>query len=637
MGSDQHAQQAGSSSFADLQRTLSSPPEYSRSYIIEDDVSESGSDALNSVIPETHDSRTLVLCFDGTGDQFDDDNSNVVQLFSMLKKDDWRQQLVYYQSGIGTYNIPQVARPWMAKLERVVDSMVGMNLHVHVMTGYEFIMQNYQSGDKICLFGFSRGAYTARALAGMIHKVGLLPRYNHQQVPFAYKMYSREDARGWKQASAFKKAFSIDVDVEFLGVCLTLDTVSSVGFIPRRLPFTTSNTSVRFFRHALALDEHRARFVPNFWHRTTKKEEDMLWGTGMRKGWMPKSHTVGRKRAHTVHKPESGVHLHVREVKARMEDASGGDGAGAGAGAGAAAGAEGDVGETVDGGEGKGTANGKKRKIDVHPSDSTAMMQQMEQLYNTGNHGSDVQEVWFAGCHCGVFISKKVLSGTSFICLCQSVIMGHGLFVLLLSCILFFPQLAARLFIGQPMHHFGLLSTFLLSHSLPYNHISLLFILTNLLLFRRWRRRRPQRNTQLPLSHPLRWMIRQCFLTGTGIMFHREMLKDVGLDPDSLYPMVRPRPPMRMTRRQLGAGDDTGAGTAGSSSNPTNTTNITRTQRLRSIFLEDFIDEEEEDVKDILSDIHDELKTVKAWWLLEVLPQKVKYQDENDKWVERIA
>ncbi|KAF5337742.1 hypothetical protein D9758_016028 [Tetrapyrgos nigripes] len=460
--------------------------------------------------------------------------------FSMLKKDDWRQQLVYYQSGIGTYNIPQVARPWMAKLERVMDSMVGMNLHVHVMTGYEFIMQNYQSGDKICLFG--------------IHKVGLLPRYNHQQVPFAYKMYSREDARGWKQASAFKKAFSIDVDVEFLGVW---DTVSSVGFIPRRLPFTTSNTSVRFFRHALALDEHRARFVPNFWHRTTKKEEDMLWGTGMRRGWMPKSHTVGRKRAHTVHtvhKPESGVHLHVREVKARMEDASGGDRAGAGAGAGAAAGAEGDVGETVDGGEGEGTANGKKRKIDVHPSDSTAMMQQMEQLYNTGNHGSNVQEVWFAGCHCDV---------------------GGG--------------------------------------AVP-------------------------NETRNSLSRiPLRWMIRQCFLTGTGIMFHREMLKDVGLDPDSLYPMVRPRPPMRMTRRQLGAGDDTGAGTAGSSSNPTNTTNITRTQRLRSIFLEDFIDEEEEDVKDILSDIHDELKTVKAWWLLEVLPQKVKYQDENDKWVERIA
>ena len=49
-------------------------------------------------------------------------------------------------------------------------------------------MQNYEANDKICIFGFSRGAYTARALAGMLHKVGLLPRCNHQQVPFAYAM-----------------------------------------------------------------------------------------------------------------------------------------------------------------------------------------------------------------------------------------------------------------------------------------------------------------------------------------------------------------------------------------------------------------------------------------------------------------
>lgn len=75
-----------------------------------------------------------------------------------------------------------------------------------------------QAGDKICIFGFSRGAYTARSLAGMLHKVGLLPAGNHQQVPFAYKMYNRCDDAGWKQSVAFKKAFSINVDIEFVGV-----------------------------------------------------------------------------------------------------------------------------------------------------------------------------------------------------------------------------------------------------------------------------------------------------------------------------------------------------------------------------------------------------------------------------------
>jgi hypothetical protein len=115
-------------------------------------------------------------------------------------------------------------------------------------------------------------------------------------------------------------------------------------------------------------------------------------------------------------------------------------------------------------------------------------------------------------------------------------------------------------------------------------------------------------------------------------MFHREMLKDVGLDPDTLYPMVRPRPPMRMTRRQLDASHASGSEGIASTSR-----SLTRTHRLRSIFLEDFVDEEEEDLKDILSDSHDELKNVKAWWLLEMLPQKVKFQDENDNWVEKIA
>ncbi|KAK1231613.1 hypothetical protein PQX77_005258 [Marasmius sp. AFHP31] len=127
------------------------------------------SPSLDDVIPEVdeHRHRTLVLCFDGTGDQFDDDNSNVVNFFSMLQKDDPKLQLVYYQAGIGTYTIPQIAKPMAAKFSKMLDMMIGIHLDAHVMSGYEFLMQNYEAGDKICIFGFSRGAYTARALAGM--------------------------------------------------------------------------------------------------------------------------------------------------------------------------------------------------------------------------------------------------------------------------------------------------------------------------------------------------------------------------------------------------------------------------------------------------------------------------------------
>lgn len=58
----------------------------------------------------------------------------------------------------------------------------------------------------------------SNSLAGMLHKVGLLPTCNHQQVPFAYKMYTQADDDGWKMSNAFKRTFSIDVDIEFLGV-----------------------------------------------------------------------------------------------------------------------------------------------------------------------------------------------------------------------------------------------------------------------------------------------------------------------------------------------------------------------------------------------------------------------------------
>ena len=83
-----------------------------------------------------------VMCFDGTGDAFDGDNSNVVQLFSMLKKGDKNQQLVYYQAGIGTYTIPQIATPFYANISKTIDLMFANNLNHHVMGGYEFLMEN---------------------------------------------------------------------------------------------------------------------------------------------------------------------------------------------------------------------------------------------------------------------------------------------------------------------------------------------------------------------------------------------------------------------------------------------------------------------------------------------------------------
>lgn len=86
------------------------------------------------------------------------------------------------------------------------------------MGGYSFLMDNYRNGDKISIFGFSRGAYTARALAGMLTKVGLLPKDNTEQVPFAWQWYTKTDATSLIQAEGFKKVFARSVEIDFLGV-----------------------------------------------------------------------------------------------------------------------------------------------------------------------------------------------------------------------------------------------------------------------------------------------------------------------------------------------------------------------------------------------------------------------------------
>ncbi|KIJ35237.1 hypothetical protein M422DRAFT_141734, partial [Sphaerobolus stellatus SS14] len=107
--------------------------------------------------------------------------------------------------------------------------------------------------------GFSRGAYQVRVLAGMMYRVGLIHKGNEEQIPFAYELYAKHDDTF---SLNFKKTFSREVKVEFVGVW---DTVSSVGIVRgKSLPQTESADHIRFFRHALALDERRVKFLPEY-------------------------------------------------------------------------------------------------------------------------------------------------------------------------------------------------------------------------------------------------------------------------------------------------------------------------------------------------------------------------------------
>ncbi|KIL71131.1 hypothetical protein M378DRAFT_65731 [Amanita muscaria Koide BX008] len=219
--------------------------------------------------PHPGGSRCLILCFDGTGNSFGEQNSNVVRFFRALRKDLPNEQLVYYQPGVGTY---VTGAPFVTKFAKLfwstLDAALALGLDDHIQQGYQFIIQNYREGDKICIFGFSRGAHTARAVAGMVYKVGIISKENVQQIEFALGVNNTSGYYGHHLSHEFKSTFS--PQVHFVGVW---DTVASVGIIQRPNPYTSLEYSVRTFRHALALDERRARFRPSLWIEPEREKD----------------------------------------------------------------------------------------------------------------------------------------------------------------------------------------------------------------------------------------------------------------------------------------------------------------------------------------------------------------------------
>ncbi|KAJ7198419.1 hypothetical protein B0H12DRAFT_1244840 [Mycena haematopus] len=355
------------------------------------------------LIPPEHSYRTLVLCFDGTGDQFDLDNSNIVQFFSMLPKADRTKQMVYYQAGIGTYTTPEIATPFISKMSKIstphLRSVCTRTLWVW---GYEFLMQNYLLDD---------------------------------------------------------------VQIEFIGVW---DTVNSVGLVPKRLPFTTSNTIVRTFRHAVSLDERRTKFKPNLWNRPNEKEKLL---------------SISDQKNHD----------HAKAP---------------------------------------------------HPRKNWSQ-EMMESTYDGApnpTRPTDVEEVFFAGCHCDV---------------------GGGS----------------------------------VANDTKYNLARI----------------------------PLRWMVRECFKANSGIMFDTEGLRSIGLDPESLYPTVMPRPaalPVGTARIQsIPRSQLVPLNSAASDSEMVSLNSEVRV-----------LTEEEIELRDALSPIYDQLSRHRLWWILEVVPLRQRYQLVDDTW-----
>src|SRR5690349_17016475 len=158
-------------------------------------------------------SKNIIICCDGTGNQFGEVNSNVVKLFTMLDKSA-SDQVAFYDPGVGTMSDPNVITPWSKYFSKLLGLAFGRGLMRNITDAYSYLMEHYEVGDRIFLFGFSRGAFTARALAGMIYKVGILEKGCQNLIPYALRTYRISYSRKNKGiASQFKATYSRDVKI----------------------------------------------------------------------------------------------------------------------------------------------------------------------------------------------------------------------------------------------------------------------------------------------------------------------------------------------------------------------------------------------------------------------------------------
>ena len=219
-------------------------------------------------------SRKLIICFDGTGNDIEQNESNILRLYKCLKHSD--DQLVYYEPGVGTRDTRAFTHSWFGKPMRILGLVFGLGLQDNVLRAFEFLCRNYQEGDRLYFFGYSRGAYTARVLAGFINEFGLVdPHEMHLIAPVfrAYRKIAQEDKReAYAELRIFDQFFHVrHVPIRFLGLW---DTVSSMIRIRPGagtfIQFSThasvdENPSVEAVRHVLSIDETRRLFRHQFW------------------------------------------------------------------------------------------------------------------------------------------------------------------------------------------------------------------------------------------------------------------------------------------------------------------------------------------------------------------------------------
>lgn len=242
--------------------------------------------------------KCVVVCCDGTWNTPDElrdgaaEPTNVAKLALAVRTGGGSDQVLFYEPGVGT--TPD---------DRVLGGAFGYGLSDNIRNAYRFLATCYEPGDALYLFGFSRGAYTARSLAGLIRNCGLLRREHSDQVNSAFAFYRDRTSHTHPRSIAsqlFRRMYAYDDDkIHFIGVW---DTVGALG-IPNQLPGweqlagvfggweqlwgfhdTTLSSHVRHAFHALAIDEQRAAFTPTLWTqdpRAAGQTLEQVWFAGV--------------------------------------------------------------------------------------------------------------------------------------------------------------------------------------------------------------------------------------------------------------------------------------------------------------------------------------------------------------------
>ncbi|WP_333296137.1 DUF2235 domain-containing protein [Microcoleus sp. K1-B1] len=243
-------------------------------------------------IKMTKPGKRLIVCCDGTWNKLDTQcPTNVVRLAQAVKRtaSDGVPQIVFYDEGIGVDS------------NKIVGGVTGLGIDKNIQDAYRFLSFNYDQGDEIYLFGFSRGAYTVRSLAGMIYCSGLLSRRNVTMASQAYELYrKREISPKHSEAKSFREKFGKDkgdrVPITLLGC---FDTVGALGIplvpafrkfegqIKARYKFhdTTLNKDIENAVHAVAIDEIREVFDV-----TLMKKNPDAPNQKLRQVWFPGEH-----------------------------------------------------------------------------------------------------------------------------------------------------------------------------------------------------------------------------------------------------------------------------------------------------------------------------------------------------------